>query len=114
MDKQKRSELMKSYKSRTVVGGVYAVTNAVTGKRILNFTADIQGSRNRFEFAQQMDSCIHPRLKDDWTRLGGDSFRFDIIETLEKKEGQTDSEFQEDLKSLFDIASDGVQPDRYE
>jgi hypothetical protein len=61
-----------------------------------------------------MNSCIHPRLKDDWQKHGSGSFRFDVVETLEKKEGQTDSEFQDDLNALFAFAYDGVQADRYE
>lgn len=114
MGKRDRKELLQNYKNRIVVGGVYAIVNTVTSRRMLNYTTDLQGSRNRFEFAQQMNSCIHPRLKDDWERLGGHSFRFDVLDTLEKKEEQTDSSFLDDLKALFDITSNGAQPDRYE
>ena len=40
-----------------------------------------------------MNSCVHPRLKDDWVRFGGRAFRFDELETLEKKPEQNDSDF---------------------
>jgi hypothetical protein len=114
MDKQRKKELLQSYKAQTSVGGVYAITNIVTGKRILSFTMDLKGSRNRFEFAQQMNSCVHPQLQDDWARLGGHSFRFDVLESLTQKEGQSDSDFRDELKALFDIISAGASPDRYE
>ena len=105
---------MNSYKNRTVVGGVFAIVNTVSGKRMLSYTTDIQGSRNRFEFAQQMNSCVHPRLKDAWEAEGKQAFRFDVLETLEKGEEQNDSDFLNDVKELFEMTAPGVQPDRYE
>ena len=114
MDKQRKKQLLKSYKAQPSVGGVYAITNVVTGKRILSITTDLTGSRNRFEFAQQMNGCVHPQLQDDWMRLGGNNFRFDVLETLAQKEGQSDSDFRDELKALFDIVSAGASPGRYE
>ena len=114
MEKKNRKELQKSYKERTVTGGVYAIVNIQNGKRLLCKTTDIQGSRNRFEFAQNMNSCVHPRLKDDWAQHSGRIFRFDEIETLEKKSEQSDSDFLHDIEELFDITAQGALPDRYE
>lgn len=71
MDKQRKKQLLQSYKAQPSVGGVYSISNIVTGKRILSITMDITGSRNRFEFVQQMNSCVHPQMQDDWARLGG-------------------------------------------
>ena len=98
MDKLRKKQLLKSYKAQPSVGGVYAITNVVTGKRIHSITTDLKGSRNRFVFAQQMNSCVHPQLRDDWARLGGQSFRFDVLETLVQKEGQSDGDFRTSLR----------------
>ena len=114
MDKYRKKQLLQSYKAQPLVGGVYAITNAVTGKRILSFTTDLRGSRNRFEFAQQMNSCVHPQLQDDWARLGGKSFSFDVLESLTQREGQSDSDFRDELEALFDVVSAGASPGRYE
>ena len=114
MDKQRKKQLLQSYKAQPSVGGVYAITNVVTGKRILSITTDLRGSRNRFEFSQQMNSCVHPQLQDDWARLGGQSFRFDVLESLTQREGQADADFRDELKALFDIVPAGASPGRYE
>jgi len=81
---------------------------------MLNFTENLQVSRNRFDFAQQMNSCVHPRLKEDWAQYGGKSFRFDVLESIAKKKDQTDSDFNEDLKALFEMSAKGAEPDKYE
>ena len=114
MDKLRKKQLLQSYKAQSSVGGVYAITNILTGKRILSITTDLTGSRNRFEFAQQMNSCVHPQLQHDWARLGGQSFRFDVLDTLAQKEGQSDGDYRDELKALFNIVSAGASPDRYE
>lgn len=113
MDKNNKKELMKTYKERTVIGGVYAIVNTVNGKRLMGKTTDIQGSRNRFEFSQKMNSAVSPRLKDDWTLHGGKAFRFEEIELLEKKPEQSDRDFSNDIDELFEITAQGAQPDRY-
>ena len=77
-------------------------------------TTDIQGSRNRFEFAQNVNSCVHPRLQDDWDKLGGRAFRFDEFETLEKKPEQNDSDFLHDIEALFEITAQVASPESYE
>ena len=105
MDKLRKKQLLQSYKAQPSVGGVYAITNIVTGKRILSITTDLKGSRNRFKFAQ---------MQDDWAKLGGQSFRFDVLETLTQKESQSDGVFRAELEALFDIVSSGASPDRYE
>lgn len=114
MDKKNRKGLLQSYKERSVIGGVYAIVNTVNGKRLLGMTTDMQGSRNRFEFAQNVGSCVHPRLQDDWVKYGGHAFRFDEMETLEKKAEQNDNDFLQDIESLYEITARGALPDRYE
>ncbi len=97
-----------------MVGGVYAIINNITGRKMLSLTTDIQGSSNRFKFSQSMNSCLHHRLKNDWNLHGGQSFRFQILETIEKKEDQTDGQFMDDIKELYEMTAPGIPADRYE
>ena len=105
---------MQGYRNRIVIGGIYSITNTVTSKKMLCMTTDMQGSKNRFEFSQNVNSCVHPRLKEDWKRYGGHSFHFDVLETLEKKEGQDDSGFIQDITALFELTAKGAAPEKYE
>jgi hypothetical protein len=95
-----KKELKRQYKARKVTGGVYAIRNTATDKLYLEATTDLRGSQNRFEFAKKTGSCIEWKLQRDWAAQGGDGFVFEVLETLEKGETQTDSEFQEDILLL--------------
>ena len=96
------------------MGGVYAFKNRVTGRSLLLSAQDLQGSKNRFEFAQKTGSCVHPRLKEDWEVYGGKAFRFEILEELEKMETQTPDEFKEDIRVLLEIWLEKFDPvERY-
>lgn len=100
MDNEKRKKLKEQYATRRVVGGVYAVHNTQNGKRLLFSTTDMPGSLNRFNFAQQMGGCLHPKLRGEWG-INGSSFAFEVIEELIKKEDQSDSEFKQDVEALI-------------
>jgi hypothetical protein len=98
-----KKELIAKYKGRKIMGGVYAIKNGVTGRSLLLSAQDLQGSKNRFEFAQKTGSCVHPRLKDDWEVYGGKAFSLEMLEKLEKMETQTPDEFKEDIRVLLEI-----------
>ena len=105
-----RKELIAKYKERKIIGGVYAIKNMTTGRALLLSAQDLQGSKNRFEFAQKTGSCIHPKLKDDWEVYGAKGFEFVTLEELEKLETQTPDEFKEDIKVLTEIWVEKFDP----
>ena len=101
-DKTKR-ELQAQYKERKVIGGVYVIKNTHNNKLLLEASTDLQGSKNRFEFAQKTGSCIHLKLQSDWTKQGSGEFAFEILEKLEKGEDQTIAEFKADIEVLKEM-----------
>lgn len=50
-------------------------------------------------------------LQEDWARYGADSFSFRVVETLEKKEDQSDKEFAGDLAVLAEMTRENYDPD---
>lgn len=100
---QARRELKSQYKERKKTGGVFVIRNMATGRALLLAAADLQGSKNRFEFAQKTGSCIDLKLQKDWAEQGGGAFAFEVLEELEKGETQTDAEFREDIAVLKEI-----------
>ena len=112
MDKQKRKIMINDYKQRKIVGGVYAITNTPNGKMLLQTTSDIQGSQNRFEFSQMTGGCVSMQLQEDWKAYGADAFTFEILGQLEKKDTQTAEDFADDLKTLYDIILQDIDPSR--
>lgn len=101
-----KKALSKAYRERTVVGGVYTVTNTKNNRCLLCSAADLKGAQNRYQFALATGGCIHPKLQEDWKEYGAQSFRFDIIEEIEKKDGQTDADFALDLAALQELIAE--------
>jgi hypothetical protein len=102
-DNVSRRELTQQYKERKVLGGVYIIRNTVNNKLLINTTSDLQGSKNRFEFAQKTGSCIDLKLQKDWDIQKGAGFVFEVLEELEKGSTQTEPEFKADIKLLKEI-----------
>ena len=95
-----KKEQVASYKERKITGGVYAIRNTRSGRLLLGATNDLQGSKNRFAFAQTTGSCVDMKLQSDWKAQGGGIFAFDPLEELTKGETQTAEEFKADIEVL--------------
>jgi hypothetical protein len=99
-DVSERRAMSKAYRERRMLGGVYTITNVVTGGYLLDHAADLASVRNRFQFAVSTNSAVHPKLRADWQTLGAEAFRLEVREELEQGPEQTQAEFMEDLKAL--------------
>lgn len=100
---ERQKELLAAYRERPVVGAVCAVTDTVSGRALLLAAPNPEGQHNRFQFAVSTDMPLHPAMAADWKAHGGAAFTFTRLEELEKKPGQTDRQFQEELELLRDI-----------
>lgn len=99
-DKASKKALRAQYQERTITGGVYVIRNTHSGQILLESTTDLQGSRNRFDFAKKTGAGLNLKLQRDWNHLGADSFEFEVLEALEKGGAQTGESFAEDLALL--------------
>jgi len=100
---ERRKDILNEYKQRTLTGGVYRISNTVNGKYILGHTFDMGAMQNRFNFSLSSNSCIHPRMQEDWKEHGSKAFEFAVLESIEMKKEQGREEFLEDLKTLEGI-----------
>lgn len=99
----KRKELKFQYVERKKIGGIYSVRNTVNNKLLVEFSPDLQGSKNRFDFSCSTDSCVFMKMQKDWSAQKGEGFTFEVLEELEKGDIQTDKEFREDLEALKEM-----------
>ena len=102
MQPTRKKELRDAYKQREIVGGIYCILCAATGKRWIEMTTDMAGAKNRFLFSVQMNSCIHPALSKDWTAYGAAAFSFEALETVAKREDEALSDYKDGLLYLRD------------
>ena len=102
MDTRKR-EKVAEYKNREVVGGVYVIRNTRSGRKLLEATTDMRGSRNRFDFSQKNNMCVNKKIEAEWKESGASSFVFEALEELTKGATQTMEEFQTDVATLKEL-----------
>jgi hypothetical protein len=110
--KKTRKELLQEYKERTITGGVYAFRNAINGKALIQSTGTIDKAKSHLDFSKSTGSCVHPVLANDWTAYGAEAFSLEILETLDKKDTQTNEEFMEDIKALEELWRDKIGKDK--
>jgi hypothetical protein len=100
--KKGKKALQAAYRERAVKGGIYAIRNTDSGRLLVEQTADMQGSANRFEFMKSTGACFSLKLQKDW-KPGAATFAFEILEELDKGADQTDAEFRADLAALKEL-----------
>lgn len=103
MDADKRKRIKDDYKSKVAVGAVYAIECGGTRRRIIKSTTNIDGIKNRFQFALKTKSCPDPALRDEWLKFGSDAFSLVVLEELRMKEDQSAGEFADDIKLLYEL-----------
>lgn len=96
----KHKEIIKEYKERKSLGGVYKITNTQSGKYLLGHAANLSSIQNRFQFALTTSSAIHSKLQKDWAEWGGQVFIMEVLEELEQGPAQNQAEFMDDLLTL--------------
>jgi hypothetical protein len=102
-DKKSRKELLRQFREECETGGVYAIRCLPEGKLLILSTTTISKAENQLAFAKTTGSCVHPLLADDWKKYGDNAFSLEILETLDRKDTQTQEEFRDDIRALEEL-----------
>ncbi|MCI6738149.1 MAG: GIY-YIG nuclease family protein [Intestinibacter sp.] len=100
MKNEKRKQVIYEYKEKKTTGGVYKITNIETGKSLIKGEIDLKSMENRFNFSVSINSCLNPKLQSDWKKYGPKSFKFEILEEIEKKPELDNRQFKKQLNEL--------------
>lgn len=103
MDAAKKRELRNAYKEQPIMGGIYRVQCEGNQRAWIRSARNLEGQRNKYEFAMSIHSCPEPWMRAEWEQYGEASFSFTVLETLTKKETQTEQEYLEDLGVLLNM-----------
>lgn len=98
-----RKELKEQYKNMAVIGGIYCIRCQGNGRTWIDTARDIRSKQSQFQFSVANNFCPRPGMHKEWSKYGAESFSFSVLEEIEKRETQTDQEFAEDIKTLFEI-----------
>ena len=103
MERNSKKEIKDQYKNRKLVGGIYSIKCNGSGRIWIKSTKDLEGQFNKFNFFVTTNSCPEPTMRADWNQYGAQSFSFSVIEKLEKSETQTENDFANDVRALYEM-----------
>lgn len=92
-----------------MTGGIYCIKCNGSGHLWIRSTKDISGQRNKYAFFMSTNTCPEPGMLSDWKQYGAQSFSFIILEELKKGETQSEKEFADDIRTLYDIWNEKKQ-----
>lgn len=83
MDKQTRRDLLRDYKERKSVAGVYAVRCAPTGEVWTAGSRNIDAQQNSLWFGLRNGGHINRPMQASWTAHGEAAFSFEVLERID-------------------------------
>ena len=83
MDKQTRRDLLRDYKERKSVAGVYAVRCAPTGEVWTAGSRNIDAQQNSLWFGLRNGGHINRAMQASWTAHGEAAFSFEVLERID-------------------------------
>ncbi len=86
MDKQSRRDLVRDYKEKKTVAGVYAIRCRPTGEVWVGGSRNIEAQQNSSWFSLRSAGHPNKQLQAVWTTLGPDAMTFDVLERLDDKD----------------------------
>ncbi len=107
-----KKELVNEYKQRKIIGGVFRVVNTKNGKYLLDYAPDIQAKQNSFNFMVTTNTSFDYKMDKDWKEFGAAAFKFEVLDSIEKKKDQSQEQFIEDLKVLKQMWVDKNDPEK--
>lgn len=104
-----RKDLIRAYKERRRVAGVFQIKNTANGKVLLGSSLNVDGPLNSHRFMLRSGKHLNEALQKDWAAFGEDSFTFEILETVPESDNpQTNVE--DELSLLEQIWLEKLQP----
>ena len=83
MDKANRRDLVRDYKERKVIAGVYAVRCAPSGEVWTAGSRNIDAQQNSLWFGPRNGGHINRAMQASWTAHGDASFSFEVLERID-------------------------------
>lgn len=101
-DRDRRRELREQARQHPPEAGVYAIRHRITGRVIVAAAVNLQGARNRFDFAVSTGTfgALDGQLGGDIQAHGADGLEFEVLEAVPVEPGTPDDELKADLATL--------------
>lgn len=104
-----RKDLIREYKERRRIAGVFMVKNTANGKVLLGSSLNIDGPLNSHRFMLRIGKHLNEELQQDWGTFGEESFTFEILETVPEND-DPHVNVEEELSLIEQIWIEQLQP----
>lgn len=84
---ERKKELKQLYKETKTEAGVYQIKNTKNNKIFIGSSMNLK-TMNGKRFELRLGNHRNKMLQKDWKEFGEESFIFEVLEVLEKKEGK--------------------------
>ena len=81
-----RRELVREYKERKKLAGIFQVKNTANGKVLLGSSLNLDGALNSHKFMLMIGKHRNDAVQRDWNEFGPENFIFEILETVTVKD----------------------------
>jgi excinuclease UvrABC nuclease subunit len=105
---ERKKELKQFYKEIPIEAGVYRIKNSKNEKILIGSTRNIK-TLNGVKFSLENGVHTNKKLQEEWKHFGKESFTFDILEILKKKDDVYFNE-KEALEKLEEKWVEQLQP----
>lgn len=109
MERARRKELTQNYKLTHPPMGIYAIRNLVTGRVLVEQSANLPGTINRHRTELKLGTHRNKALMDDWRVHGEVNFAFEVLEKVEQRP-EPDFDYKAELIRLLAIWRMHVPP----
>ncbi len=99
-ERQRQKELKLAYKLAMPPMGIYRIRNELTGRSVLDKSANAPGMLNRHLLELRMGSHRNRALLADWRALGEAQFSFEVVEWV-KERPEPDFDYAAELERLL-------------
>jgi group I intron endonuclease len=108
MNMERKKELKQLYKETPIEAGVYQIKNKKNEKIFIGSTKNLK-TLNGLKFMLENGDNRNKKLQEEWNHFGKDTFVFEILEILKKKDDIYFNE-KEALEKLEKKWLDQLQP----
>lgn len=105
-----RKAMVREYKERKAIAGVYRVRNLQSGRCLLGASADVPAMLNRHHAQLKFGSSPDKELQADWKALGADAFAFETVDELPPRDAPGGN-IEDDLRVLKSLWLEKLQAD---
>ena len=84
-DKARRKDLKLAYKLALPRMGIFSISNAITGRILLDQSTNLTGSLNRHRMELQLGVHRNSLLMADWREYGEAQFSFEVVEQIQER-----------------------------